>query len=181
MENLILKNKGGVFPAEIVFVLTDNPEAKAIEKAKKLGVPVMIVPRKNYANRSDFEREVTHYLESKQIDYILLAGFMRILSPAFVKRYPDRMINIHPSLLPQFPGAQGIQDAFEAKVKETGVTVHYVTEEVDGGPMILQRKVPVHSNDTLESLTKRIHEVEYEIYPEALRMLLSRQSPPHSL
>lgn len=173
MENLILKNRAGVFPAEIVFILSDNPEAKAIEKAKKLNTPVIVVPRKNYPSKEEFEQEIIHYIETKKIDYIVLAGFMRILSPGFVKRYKGRIINIHPSLLPQFPGANGIRDAFEAKVKETGVTVHFVTEDVDAGPVILQRKVAIAPNDSLVSLEAKVHEVEYEIYPQALTQLLS--------
>jgi phosphoribosylglycinamide formyltransferase-1 len=103
----------------------------------------------------------------------VLAGFMRVLTEGFVKKYYGRLINIHPALLPAFPGAHAIKDAWDAKVKETGVTVHFVDSGVDTGPIILQRKVPVLSNDTLETLEARIHKLEHEIYPQALSLVLS--------
>jgi phosphoribosylglycinamide formyltransferase-1 len=144
-----------------------------VAEVAKLGVEVAVVDRKKYAGKPGFEAAITHELEERDIDLIALAGFMRILSGDFVRHFSGRMINVHPSLLPAFPGAHGIRDAFEAKVKETGVTVHFVDEGVDTGPIILQKKIAVDPRETLESLEAKIHQVEYEIYPEALRLVLS--------
>ncbi|MCM8775233.1 MAG: phosphoribosylglycinamide formyltransferase [Candidatus Omnitrophica bacterium] len=174
MENLIRRIQAGqIFGAEPVLVISDNPQAGAISKAERLRVPVRIVERKNFLSKPEFENAIIRHLEASQIDLIALAGFMKILSPDFVKRYRGRIINIHPAYLPDFRGAHAIRDAFEAKVKETGVTVHFVDEGVDTGPIILQRKVPIDPQDTLESLEAKIHAVEYELYPEALRLVIS--------
>ena len=172
MENLIRKVTEGFLPAQIGLILSDNPEAGAIGKAQRHGYEAAVISRKDFASKKDFEEAVIRKVESAKIDFIVLAGFMRILSADFVRRFQNRIINIHPSLLPQFPGAHGIRDAFEAKVKETGVTVHFVTEEVDAGPVILQRKVSIDPKDTLESLEAKVHAVEYELYPEALKKVL---------
>lgn len=176
MENLVKEIQAGRIPgAEARLVLSDNPGAGAIEKARKLGVEVKVVDRKQYKTKPEFEAAMTHELDGRDIDFIALAGFMRILSEDFVRHFSGRIINIHPSLLPAFPGGHGIRDAYEAKVKETGVTVHFVDEGVDTGPIILQKKVAVAANETLESLETKIHAVEYEIYPEALRRVISGQ------
>ena len=172
MENLIRQIHAGKIPAECRLVICDNPEAAAVRKAENLGVTTRLVDRKNFASKAGFEEEIIWHLAENKIDLIALAGFMRILSPDFVKRYAGRIVNIHPALLPAFPGGHAIQDAFKAKVKETGVTVHFVDAGVDTGPMILQRKIPVEAGDTLESLEARIHAAEYELYPEALRLVL---------
>lgn len=176
MENLIRKAKAGEIPAEIALVVSDNPEAGALEKAKRYGVPVALIPRKQFASKQEFEAEIIRKVDAAKVDLIVLAGFMRVLSPEFVKHYEKRIVNIHPACLPAFPGAHAIQDAFRAKVKETGVTVHWVTAEVDAGPVILQRKVPIDPQDTLESLEAKVHAVEYEIYPEALKKVLSQKA-----
>ncbi len=173
-ENLIHKiQSGSVHGVKAEAVICDNPQAPAIEKARRLGVEVVLVDRKQFQNKKDFEGEMIRGVDQRKIDYLLLAGFMRILSKEFVEHYRGRIINIHPSLLPAFPGADAIRDAFEAKVKETGVTTHFVTADVDAGPIILQRKVVVDPHDTLESLEAKVHAVEYELYPETLRLLLA--------
>jgi phosphoribosylglycinamide formyltransferase-1 len=171
-ENLIRKIQVGELAAEASVVISDNPAAGALEKAKRLGVEAVVEDRRKFASRAEFEAAVICILEEKKIDYIVLAGFMRILSPEFVKRYHGRIINIHPAYLPAFPGAHAIRDAFEAGVRETGVTVHFVDAGVDTGPVILQRKVNIDRADTLESLEQRIHALEYELYPEALKKVL---------
>ena len=153
--------------------MSDNAEAYALKRAEKFDVESVVVDRKRFNSKESFEAEIRRHLERKKIDYILLAGFMRILSPAFVKAYRGRILNIHPALLPNFPGAHAIREAWEAKVKETGVTVHFVNEGVDTGPAILQRKVPMDPKDTVETLEKKIHSVEYELYPEAINLVLS--------
>lgn len=174
MENLIKEVQANRIPgAEVVLVVSDNPTAGALEKARHYGVPTLVVARKDFASKRDFEDRILMHLEHACVDWILLAGFMRILSPEFVHRYEGRILNIHPALLPAFPGAHAIRDAFEAKVPETGVTVHFVDEGVDTGPVILQKKVPIDPTDTLETLEAKVHAVEYELYPEAVRSVLS--------
>ena len=172
MENLIKECQAGRISAEATVVISDRPGVAALDRAKKLNVPAIVVDRKQFSTKEDFENALSREIDDRKIDWILLAGFMRILSPQFVRRFKPSIINIHPSLLPAFPGAHGIRDAFEAKVKETGVTVHFVEEEVDAGPIILQRKVPIDPKDTLETLEAKIHAVEYKLYPEALRQII---------
>lgn len=172
MENLLQKIREGKIRAEAALIVSDNPQAYALKRAEKYEVECVVADRKSFDSKESFEAGIRRHLERKKIDFILLAGFMRILSPAFVKAYKGRILNIHPALLPKFPGAHAIQEAWEAKVGKTGVTVHFVDEGVDTGPVILQREVEIDSHDTLESLEKKIHEVEYEIYPEAINLVL---------
>ena len=157
-------------------MISNRPGVKALERAAALGVKTVVIDHKAYADRAAFDQALSECLESHKIDLVVLAGFMRVLTEGFVKKYHGRLINIHPALLPAFPGAHAIKDAWEAKVKETGVTVHFVDSGVDTGPVILQRKIPVLSNDTLETLEVRIHSLEYEIYPEALKLVLAGKS-----
>jgi len=171
MENLILKIRAQKLPYEPAVVICDKPGAKALERAANLGVKTELVDRKLFASKELFEKAIVEKLLASSVELIALAGFMRILSAEFVTQFQGRLINIHPSYLPNFVGGHAIQDAFEAKVKETGVTVHHVVAEVDAGPIIIQRKVPILPQDTLETLEARIHALEYELYPEALKIL----------
>jgi len=173
MENLIKRIKAGEVPADPVVVISNKPGAKALERAAAFGVKTVVIDHKAYADRAAFDRALDLCLASHKIDFVVLAGFMRVLTENFVTKYDGRLINIHPALLPAFPGAHGIRDAWDAKVKETGVTVHFVDSGVDTGPIILQRKVPALPGDTLETLEARIHQMEYELYPEALNLVLS--------
>lgn len=175
MANLIRKIKAGEVPADPAVVISNKPNVKALDRARELGVPTMVIPHQDYATRELFDAALTRCIDSHKIDLIVLAGFMRVLTEGFVKKYYGKLINIHPALLPAFPGAHAIKDAWDAKVKETGVTVHFVDPGVDSGAIILQRKVPVLPADTLESLETRIHAVEYEIYPEALNLVLAQK------
>ena len=176
MANIVAKIKAGEIPAEAAVVISNKPGVKALEKAAALGVKTVVIDHKTYADRAAFDQALSECLEKHKVDIIVLAGFMRLLTEGFVKRYQGRLINIHPALLPAFPGAHAIQDAWDAKVKETGVTVHFVDTGVDTGPVILQNKVPVLPNDTFEMLEDRIHKLEYEIYPQALNLVLSGKS-----
>lgn len=173
MENLIKRMQSGEIEADPVLVISNRPEVLALDKASLLRVPACVIDHQQFNSRSAFDQELADVIDSTQIDYVCLAGFMRILTPEFVNRYPKRLINIHPSYLPHFPGAHAIRDAYVAKVKETGVTVHYVDAGMDTGPIILQKKVPIYSGETLEAVEERIHDMEYEIYPEALKMILN--------
>ncbi len=151
-------------------LICDNPDAFVIRRAQKAGVPVALIRREDFSDRDAFEDALIGALETHTIKGIILAGFMRVLSARFVARYKHRILNIHPSLLPAFKGAHAIRDAFEYGAKVTGVTVHFVDEKVDHGPIILQQAVVIRDNDTLESLEAKIHKTEHALYPEALRL-----------
>lgn len=172
MENILEHVLGGKIHAEAALVVSDNPEAYALRRAEKYDVECVVVDRKKFAAREGFEAEIRRHLARKKIDFILLAGFMRILSPSFVRAYRGRILNVHPALLPNFPGAHALLDAFRAKAKKTGVTVHFVNEGIDTGPAILQREVAIEAGGTLETLEKKIHAVEYELYPKAINLVL---------
>ena len=156
--------------AEISIVLTDKPNVMALERAEKAGIKNLCVDRKKFADRADFETELLKNLEG--VDLVVLAGFMRILSPEFVRRYEGRLMNIHPSLLPAFPGAHAHRDALNYGVKVSGCTVHFVDEGTDSGPIILQAAVEVHEDDTEETLSARILEQEHIIYPKAIKLFV---------
>ena len=177
-ENLVKAIQAGKVQAEAALLICDKPGAGCRERAKRLGVKAEIVDRKAFETKAAFEEKIGDLLEALPADWIVLAGFMRVLSAEFVTRFWGRILNIHPSYLPQFPGATSIHDAFEAKVPFTGVTTHFVTPEVDAGPIILQKKVPLVSGETLESLEAKVHAAEYEVYPETIRLLLAGKVRP---
>ena len=164
--------KKGKIKANLSLLVCDNPRAGAVGRANRAGIKVALVERKDFAANSDFEAKVNQYLEENKIDLIVLAGFMRLISPEFVNRYKGRILNIHPALLPSFKGTEGIKDALDYGVKVTGVTVHFVDEEMDHGPIILQQAVKIEENDTLKSLEKKIHQIEHKLYPQAIRLFV---------
>jgi len=156
-------------------LVCDNPKALVLKKAEKAGVKVLLTERKNFPSKEAFENKIIEHLKDDRIDLVVLAGFMRILSSSFVRAYRNRIINIHPSLLPSFKGGHGIKDAFDYGVKLTGVTVHFVDQEMDHGPVILQSAVEIKKNDTLKSLEIKIHQTEHKLYPQAIKLFLSRK------
>ncbi|MFI5322372.1 MAG: phosphoribosylglycinamide formyltransferase [Thermodesulfobacteriota bacterium] len=158
---------------DIVLVFSNNPQAYALERAASQGIPCEVLDHKKYFSREEYDGEVLKMLEPYGVDLIALAGFMRILSPRFVRAYKNRIINLHPALLPSFQGINAGKQALEAGVKYTGVTIHFVDEGVDTGPIILQSVVPVLDDDTEESLLERIHREEHRIYPEAIDLIAS--------
>lgn len=164
--------KKGKLKAALALLVCDNPQAAVLSRARRANVKVALVKRKDFATKLDFENKIIQHLEDCKIDLIVLAGFMRILSPEFVKKYKNKIVNIHPALLPSFKGAEAIKDAFKYGVKVTGVSVHFVDDQMDSGPIILQQAVRVEENDTLESLEKKIHKIEHKIYPEAIRLFI---------
>ena len=155
---------------EIVVVVSNNPDAYAIERAKKNKTTVEVIDHRKYSSREDFEREIQKRLDQYKIDLIVLAGFMRILTPLFIRNYKNKIMNLHPALLPSFPGTNAVKQALMYGVKFTGCTVHFVDEGVDTGPIILQAVVPIYDTDTDETLLERIHKEEHRIYPEAVRL-----------
>ena len=156
--------------AEISIVITDKPNVMALERAKKAGIKNLCVDRKAFESKSDFEAALLKELKSTNVDLVILAGFMRILSPTFVHEYKERIMNIHPSLLPSFPGAHAHRDVLAYGVKVSGCTVHFVDEGTDSGPIIMQSAVEVKDNDTEESLAARVLEQEHIIYPKAIQL-----------
>ncbi len=161
---------------QVVLVISNRASAPALEKARSAGVEALHVP---YRDGSAFEVDAARALERAAIDLVCLAGFMRILSPAFVRRYRGRLLNIHPSLLPAFRGLHAQRQALEAGVHESGCTVHFVDEGVDTGGVIVQRRVPVLAGDSEDTLAERIRAEEHRAYPEAARAVLTgRVRPP---
>jgi len=158
--------------ANLSLLVCDNPSAPVVYKAKMLKIKTALINPDLYASREDFEKKILFYLKEHKIKLIVLAGFMRMLSPDFVRTYRNRIINIHPSLLPAFKGSQAIRDAFEYGVKVTGVTVHFVDEKMDHGPVILQKELKVDKNDTLVSLEDKIHRIEHKLYPQAIKLFV---------
>lgn len=165
--------KSGRLKAHLKLLVCDNPKAYVLERAKKSGIKILLIERRNYASKKEFEDAIIRGLRAEKIGLVVLAGFMRILSARFVRQFKAKILNVHPALLPSFKGSHAIKDAFDYGVKVTGVTVHFVDERVDHGPVILQEPVRVNPQDTLESLEKRIHRVEHRIYPEAIRLVIS--------
>jgi phosphoribosylglycinamide formyltransferase-1 len=163
----------GELPAEIALVVSNVAAAPGLAKAAELGLPAVAVPHRGEPDRVTHENKVIAALREAGAEWICLAGYMRLLSPAFVAAWPRRILNIHPSLLPAFPGMDVQRQALEHGVKVSGCTVHLVDEGLDSGPIVVQRTVPVLDADTPESLAARILEQEHQAYPEALRRLLT--------
>ncbi len=160
---------------EISVVFSNKSDAYALERAKTHNIPIEVIDHKGYESREDYDSEVIKVLEPYKLDLLVLAGFMRILSPVFVRAYKGKIVNIHPALLPSFPGINSARQALEYGVKYTGVTVHFVDEGVDTGPIILQSVVEIEDSDTEETLLQKIHKVEHQIYPKALELVSSGQ------
>ncbi|MBU0503768.1 MAG: phosphoribosylglycinamide formyltransferase [Candidatus Omnitrophota bacterium] len=155
--------KKGKLKCSLLFLICDNPRAGVINKAKKMGIKVILESN---------ETRIAEHIKREKINLIILAGFMRILSKEFIRKHQNRIINIHPSLLPSFKGKWGIKYAFDYGVRVTGVTVHFVDELIDHGPIILQDTVKINTNDTIHSLEERIHRIEHRIYPKAIKLFL---------
>jgi phosphoribosylglycinamide formyltransferase-1 len=162
----------GKLDARVGVVISNKANAQGLERAKESGAPTAVIDHKAFGSREAFDRRVLEELNKHEVDVVCLAGFMRLLSPVLVRGFPNRILNIHPALLPSFPGLHGQRQALEYGVKISGATVHIVDEELDHGPILLQAAVPVVGSDTEESLSARILEQEHRLYPEAIGMLL---------
>lgn len=169
LQSIIDAIDAGQVPAEIAIVLTDK-EAYALERARKAGIEAVCVDRKQFAGREPFEKALIEKLEAAGVTLVVLAGFMRILTPYFVGHFAGRIMNIHPALLPSFPGAHAHRDVLAYGVKVSGCTVHFVDEGTDSGPIIMQAAVPVLDDDTEETLGARVLKEEHRIYPECIRL-----------
>ncbi|MBB4289312.1 phosphoribosylglycinamide formyltransferase-1 [Rhizobium leguminosarum] len=170
MMALVSAAKSADYPVEIVGVISDKPDAGGLSKAAAEGIATFAFPRKDYASKEAHEAAIFSALDELKPDILCLAGYMRLLTATFIQRYEGRMLNIHPSLLPLFPGLHTHQRAIDAGMRIAGCTVHFVTEGMDEGPTIGQAAVPVLSGDTAESLAARVLTVEHQIYPQALRL-----------
>lgn len=168
--------KAGDISAEIVLLFSDHRDAYVLERAKNNGIPAEAFELKEFENKKAYEAALLELLAEHQVDLIVLAGYMRIIGEGLLEAYPNRIVNIHPALLPNFPGLHGIKDAFEAKVTETGVTVHYIDSGVDTGPIIAQEAVAVDPEETLEQLEEKIHQVEHQLYPRVIAEIVKETS-----
>jgi len=158
-------------PATVLLLVCDKPGAKVVQRAEALGIPTFLFDPKSYATREAYEEVIVERLREEGVELIVLAGYMRLVTAALVEPYYGRMINIHPALLPSFPGVRGIRQALEYGVKLTGVTVHFVDGGMDSGPIIAQRAVEIRDDDTEETLSERLHKVEHEILPQTVRWI----------
>ena len=161
----------GELPAQIVQVVSSRPDAYGIERAKAAGLPVLVLNRAAYADPLAADERIADALKEAGAEYVVMAGYMRKVTPVLLDAYPNRVLNLHPALLPSFKGAHAIAEAFAAGVKVTGVTVHFANEDYDKGPIVAQRAVEVREDDTQDTLEARIHEVEHELYPQVIRLI----------
>lgn len=171
-EALAHQFQAGLLPGELIFVFSDHHNAYVLERARRLNVCAFSFEVKEFENKAAYEKALLQLLQEQQIDLIVLAGYMRIIGKTLLSHYSNRILNIHPSLLPSFPGLHGIKDAYEYGVKVTGVTVHLVDDGVDTGPIIAQEPVMILPEDSLESLEEKIHQTEHRLYPKVLRDVL---------
>lgn len=167
-EALMEKQKAGLLDVTVQGLIVDKEGARARERARRLGVEERWFDPKAYENKAAYEKAILEFLKEKNIDLIILAGYMRIVGDTLLQAYPNRIVNIHPAMLPAFPGAHAIADAYNAGVETTGVTVHLIDEQIDNGPIILQEEVAIDSSWTLEELESAVHAKEYDLFYRAI-------------
>jgi phosphoribosylglycinamide formyltransferase-1 len=172
LQAIIDAAQAGQITAEVAVVISNNPDAAGLERARTAHIATVVMDHRNKA-REDYDRALIAELRARGVSLVCLAGFMRLLSPVFLEAFPNAILNIHPSLLPSFPGTNAQYQAWQHGVKWTGATVHLVSGELDGGPIILQEPVPVKDGDTAETLAERILEREHHLYPLAIQLLLN--------
>ncbi len=176
LQAIIDSIKNGYIKNTVIsVVLSNNPDAFGIKRAQKAGIPVSVIEHSKFETRENFEKELVDTLKKYEVNYVILAGFMRVLTNYFISAFKNRILNIHPALLPSFPGVDAQKQAFDYGVKFSGCTVHFVDEGTDTGPIIVQAVVPVLEQDTEESLKKRILAQEHKIYPYAIKLLVEEK------
>lgn len=172
-QALAVAAQSGILNAEISLLVCDKPGAFAVDRAEMLGIPALVISPKSYPSKEEYEEEIFQKLASMEVDMIVLAGYMRLIGPTLLDAFDGKIVNIHPSLLPAFPGKDAIGQALAAGVGTTGVTIHYVDEGMDTGPIIASASVKVTPRETRESLQKKIQRIEHSLYPEVLEELLN--------
>jgi phosphoribosylglycinamide formyltransferase-1 len=172
LQAIIDAVKAGEIKAELALVVSSSEKAYGLKRAEAAGIKTVIFDPKSYTNKQSVDRDIIIKLKEENIDFIVLAGYMRLLTPYFLKHYPNKILNIHPSLLPSFKGMEGIKDAFTYGVKVTGVTVHFVNEKMDNGPILAQDSLKIYEDDTLASLEEKIHKLEHRLYPKAIQVFV---------
>jgi phosphoribosylglycinamide formyltransferase-1 len=180
LQAIIDRIESGALAARISVVISNNRQAYALERAAQHGIPTCVLSHRDFATRELYDENLVAAILAHQVDLVVLAGFMRVLSPVFIRSFPGRIINIHPALLPSFPGVHAQRQALDYGVKFTGCTVHFVDEGVDTGPIIIQAVVPVFDEDTESSLAERILSQEHRILPEAIRLFAAGQLAVHA-
>lgn len=175
LQAIIDRIDQGTLDAEIVSVISSRPDAFGLMRAEKAGIPTLALNREVYQDAPAANKRIADALKEAGAEYVIMAGYMRKLTSEVLDAYPDKVVNLHPALLPSFKGAHAIEDAFTFGVKVTGITVHFANEDYDKGPIIAQRAVEIREDDTLESLETRIHEAEHELYPEVISLLAQRR------
>ena len=169
LQALIDYIKGNGLNGDIVLVFSNNKDAYALNRARKNKIKAVFMDSSGYNTRKQYDTKIIELLEDEKIDLVVLAGYMFLLSQEFVRKFKNKILNIHPALLPSFKGTHGIKDAYEYGVKVTGVTVHFVDEGLDSGPIILQQSVDIDQNESVEELEEKIHRIEHKIYPLAVK------------
>lgn len=172
-ENLVRAIQKRKVKARVAFIFSSRRDAPVLERARRLQVPYISFEPKEFPSREVYEDQLLKVLKKEKVEMIVLAGYMLLLGEKFVRAYKNRILNIHPSLLPAFKGTHAIQEAYDYGVRVSGVTVHFVDPALDSGPIILQKEVPLASGESVKDFEKRIHQVEYKLYPKALRLVLS--------
>lgn len=170
LQSIIDKIEQGALSAQIAIVVCNNPQAFAIERCRKHNIPLALISQKDYPDRIAFDMKMADILKGRGVELVVMAGFMRVLSPEFLSEFPFKVINIHPALLPSFPGLHGQKQAFDYGVKFSGCTVHFADSGVDTGPIIIQAVVPVFDDDTEDTMSARILKEEHRIYPQAIQL-----------
>ena len=172
LQAILQAIRAGRLRARIAVVISDRAEARALIRARRAGIPAQFVDPSAFGSREAFDRALIRILEASGVRAVCLAGFMRLLSPIFVRRFPRRILNVHPALLPAFPGAHAIRDALAWGAKLTGVTIHLVDEAMDHGPILLQEALPIRPGESAAHLRARIHRIEHRLYPRAIQLVL---------
>jgi phosphoribosylglycinamide formyltransferase 1 len=171
LQAIIDACEAGTLDAEVAVVISDRANARGLERARTHGIEAALVQRADFASAADFNAAIREALREHAVEWVVMAGYMRLLGREVLDAYPDHVLNLHPALLPSFPGADGIGDALAYGVKVTGVTVHFANENFDEGPIIAQEALAVFEDDTRDTLAERIHEIEHRIYPAALQLI----------
>jgi phosphoribosylglycinamide formyltransferase-1 len=180
LQAIIDACKAADYPGEVVGVISNKADVFGLTRAKNAGIAHCVLSHKDFSSREIYDQALIKQIDLYQADVVVLAGFMRILTPEFVQHYQGKLINIHPSLLPKYQGLHTHQRAIDAGDTDHGVSVHYVTEELDGGPVILQAKVPIFAGDTAEELALRVHEQEHRIYPLVVKWCCNQRISMHN-